>query len=180
MKKFILALFIFLPCMAFAQTTKKDSIWAPMRFFIGQWTGKSEGTADKGVYERTYKPVLNDNFIEVNNKTTFEPTAEQPKGEVHEDMGFISYDKSKKKFVLRQFHIESFVNTYVMDSISPDHKTMVFVSDQIENIKPGWRARETYNIINENEFVETFELAEPNKDFEVYKQGRMTRLATGR
>ena len=34
------------------------------------------------------------------------------KGEVHEHMGMLSYDKARKQIVLRQFHVESFVTTY--------------------------------------------------------------------
>ena len=70
-------------------------------------------------------------------------------------------------FVLRQFHIEGFVNQYRIESISLDKKTIVFISESIENIPPGFRAKETYQILNENEFTETFELAEPGKDFEI-------------
>jgi len=54
------------------------------------------------------------------------------------------------------------VNQYKLDSISPDKRTIVFLSENIENIASGWKAKETYNLLNENEFIETFELAEPN------------------
>ncbi|MBS4041650.1 MAG: hypothetical protein KGZ81_13765 [Flavobacteriales bacterium] len=166
-KLFILLLF---PTFIQAQTTKQDSIWKPMKFFIGQWTGTGESEAGKGEYERVYNFVLGNQFIETKNKTTYPPTDKKPKGEVHEDIGYISYDKGRKKFVLRQFHIESFVNTYILDSILPDNRTIVFITEQIENIPTGWKARETYKIINDNEFVEIFELAEPNKDFFIYSQ----------
>ena len=61
------------------------------------------------------------------------------------------YDKARKTMVLRQFHIEGFVNQYVSEPIS-DPKTMVFVSEAIENIAPGWRAKEIYRIYGEDEF----------------------------
>lgn len=77
--------------------------------------------------------------------------------------------------MLRQFHVEGFVNQYVVSSISADRKTVVFETESIENIPPGWRARETYRILNENEFVETFELAQPGKEFAVYTENRFKR-----
>ncbi|GAB4578982.1 MAG: hypothetical protein Fur0022_17190 [Anaerolineales bacterium] len=40
----------------------------------------------------------------------------------------------------------------------------------------GWRARETYPILNPDEFTETFELAGPGKDFEIYSQSHLTRV----
>ncbi len=80
-----------------------------------------------------------------------------------------------KKFKLRQFHVESFVNEYSLDSISTDKKTLVFKSLALENIPKGWRARETYQLLNENEIEETFEIAEPNKDFELYSKVKLVR-----
>ncbi len=150
-------------------------MWLPLKSFIGKWTGESEGQPGKGKYERSYELVLNKKFIEVKNKSTYAPSTNNPKGEVHEDHGFISYDKSRKAFVLRQFHIEGFVNQYKMESISPDAKTIVFISESIENIPHGFRAKETYQIINDHEFTETFELAEPGKDFELYSRATLKR-----
>lgn len=60
---------------------------------------------------------------------------------------------------MRQFHIEGFVNQYKLDSISPDKKTIVFISENIENIPAGWRAKENCDLTRDNEFTETFELA---------------------
>ena len=77
---------------------------------------------------------------------------------------------------MRQFHIEGFVNQYKIESISPDGKSIIFISESIENIPAGFRARETYQMINENEFTETFELAEPGKDFELYSKATLKRL----
>jgi hypothetical protein len=63
---------------------------------------------------------------------------------VHEDWGFISYDNRRKTFVYRQFHIEGFVNQYALESLSPDSQSFTFVSECIQNIPTGWRAKETY------------------------------------
>lgn len=129
----------------------------------------------KGLYERTYQFILNKNFIEIKNKSTYTPTDKNPAGEVHEDIGYFSYDKTLKKFKLRQFHIEGFINEFVLDSISADKKTMVFISVAIENIPKGFRARETYFLKSENEIEEIFELAGPGKDFEVYSKVKLVR-----
>lgn len=85
----------------------------------------------------------------------------------------MSFDKSRKKFVFRQFHVEGFVNQYVMTST--DVKTIVFASESIENIPAGFRARETYKILGPDEFTEVFEIAEPGKEFEVYSEGHFKR-----
>lgn len=49
--------------------------------------------------------------------------------------------KGRKTFVLRQFHIEGFVNQFKIESISPDGKTIIFISESIENIPVGYRQR---------------------------------------
>ena len=77
--------------------------------------------------------------------------------------------------MLRQFHVESFVIQYRVDSVSPDKKTIVFISESIENIPSGYRAKETYRLINDDEIEETFEIAEPNKDFAVYSKVKLVR-----
>jgi hypothetical protein len=90
-------------------------------------------------------------------------------------MSVISYESMRKRFVFRQFHTEGFVNTYAQEPTN-DEKTMVFVSEGIENIPAGWRARETYRILNDNEFTERFELAEPGREFEVYSEAHLKRV----
>jgi hypothetical protein len=45
----------------------------------------------------------------------------------------------------------------------------------IKNIPVGFRAKETYLITGENEFTETFEIAEPGKEFEVYSKATLKR-----
>ncbi|UCF58842.1 MAG: hypothetical protein JSV15_07290 [Candidatus Bathyarchaeota archaeon] len=109
----------------------------------------------------------NGKFLQARNKSTFAPQAKNPKGEVHEDIGFFSYDSNRERFVLRQFHVEGFVNQYILQNLAEDGKTMVFVTESIENIPSGWRAKETYKVLNDDEFTEVFKLAAPGKDFEV-------------
>ena len=113
---------------------------------------------------------MNETFIRVRNKSVYPPQEKNPKGETHEDFGLFSYDGNRKKHVLRQFHVEGFVNQYVEDTIAPDGKKMVFVTEAIENIPAGWRARETHQVLNDNEFTERFELAAPREEFKLYSE----------
>ncbi|HEX6892004.1 MAG TPA: hypothetical protein VF141_14955 [Chryseolinea sp.] len=174
--KYLFALLLIVPQLSFAQLTKQDSVWMPFRHLIGTWVGTGEGVDGKGTYERSYQLVLNKKYIEMRNKTVYAPTKENPKGYVHEDFGVISYDKVRKTFVLRQFHIEGFVNQYVLESISPDGKTIVFVTESIENIPKGWRCRETYTLNAANEFSEAFDMAGPDKNFEPYTHATFKRI----
>ena len=157
--------------MSAAQTA--TDTWAPLRFLLGTWEGTSSGRPGDGTVRREYRFALSGQFIEVRNTSTYAPQPRNPNGERHEDVGYISYDKTRKTFVLRQFHVEGFVNTYV--AAIDVSKAVVFTSESIENIPAGWRARETYVVVGPDEFEETFELAEPSKDFEVYTRARFKR-----
>lgn len=164
-----------LPAQETASAATKPDPWAPVRFLLGQWEGTAHGDPGTGTAVRTYAFVLNNRYIEVRNQSTYPPQEKNPKGEVHHDWGMFSYDRGAKKLVLRQFNIEGFVNHYVLDSVSADGRTVVFVTAAIENIPPGWRGRETYTWVSDDEFTERFELAEPGKEFAPYSESRFRR-----
>lgn len=168
-KILVLVLVVAIFCLAgLAQAPTPKDVWQPFKVFLGSWKGQGSGEPGTGDYERSYRFIFNERFIEVKNRSSWRPTAQNPPGEIHEDLGYISYDKARKTFVLRQFHIEGFVNQYRLESISEDGRRIVFVSEAIENIAPGWRAKETYQIAGRDEFTETFELAPPGQEFAAY------------
>lgn len=174
--KYLIAFLLIVPQLSFGQLTKQDSVWLPFKHFIGTWTGTGEGVDGKGTYERSYEFALNKRYIQMKNKTVYVPTKENPKGYIHEDFGTISFDKMRKTFVFRQFHIEGFVNQYVLESISPDGKTITFVTESIENIPKGYRCRESYTLNDANEISEAFDMAEPGKEFETYTKASFKKL----
>jgi hypothetical protein len=144
-------------------------------FFLGVWTGTGQGQPGVSTVERSYERVLNDRFLYVRNRSVYAPQAANPQGEVHEDWGFLSYDKARATVILRQFHGEGFVNQYALESITPDGQTLVLVTEQIENIAAGWRAKETYHLLGPDAFREVFELAAPGQDFAVYSESHLRR-----
>jgi hypothetical protein len=152
-----------------------DDIWQPLRYFEGNWTGTGRGEPGTAIVNRDYSFILSGRYLQVRSESKWEPTEKNPEGEVHTEMGMFSYDKARKLFVLRVFHVEGFVNQYVQDLQATKGVDLRFMSEAIENISPGWRARESYRILGPDEFVETFELAEPGKDFELYTESRLKR-----
>jgi hypothetical protein len=148
-----------------------------VRFLAGRWSGSSEGQAGKGSVTRVYEPILSGRFLHERNRSEYHAQAANPKGEVHEHWSVLSYDKIRQTVVLRQFHVEGFVNTYRLLAPAGADKRLVFESDEIENLPAGWKARETYERLSDDEFTETFELAAPGKAFEVYGKSRLLRAA---
>ena len=81
---------------------------------------------------------------------------------------YFSYDKNRQKNVLREFHVEGYVNQYVLEAWDPERGKIVFRTEAIENIPPGWQARTTYEILGENAFRETFDLAGPGQEMSCF------------
>jgi hypothetical protein len=157
------------------EPSSPTDVWAPLRFFVGSWKGGGEGTPGTGTGEEAFVFILRGTYLQVRNKAVFDPQAKNPTGEVHEDWGVFSYDKARKTFVLRSFHVEGFVNEYVLENPATDAKTFVFVSESIENIPAGVRARLTYRILDRDTFEQTFDLARPGQEFTCYSKGIMKR-----
>jgi hypothetical protein len=147
----------------------------PLAFLIGRWEGTSEGQPGAAKVQREYSRILNSRFIRTQNQSIYPPQEKNPNGETHEDLGIFSFDTSRRRAILRQFHVEGFVNQYVAD-LDPQLGKLVFTSEAIENIPPGWRARETYVVLGPDEFEEVFELAGQGKPFELYSRARLKRV----
>lgn len=161
--------------LAGASQTDAASNLSLVQPFVGKWQGTSEGQPGTGTLTREYRLVLGNRFIEETSRSVYLAQEKNPKGEIHEHRSFLSFDRARKTVIFRQFHIEGFVNQYVLE---PPTKpgTLVFISEAIENIPKGYRARETYTFISETEFEEVFEIAEPGKDFALYSKARLKRI----
>lgn len=172
---FVVLLFIACSNNAHCENTTPDP-WQPVRFLIGNWQGTASGQAGAGTVTRSYGFILSDRFIEERNMSTYPPQAKNTKGEVHHHMGILSFDRKRKTVMLRQFHEESFVNLYALNPAAGKPTVLVFESESFENFDNSWKAKETYEIISSDEFIETFELAPPGKPFEVYSRNHFKRV----
>ncbi len=145
-------------------TMQSGPYWTPLRYFEGVWNGAGDGIGGRSKVDRAYRFVLDGHFLHMTTKAVFPKQEKNPEGAVHQDWGMISYDAGREKFVLREFHSEKYVNTYVAE-LSEDGRTIVFTTEHIENIPKGWRARVTMKILDPEHFEEIFELAPVDQDF---------------
>lgn len=143
--------------------------------FLGTWKGEGQGQPGTSHVERSYEPALGGRFLVARNTSRYEPQPKNPKGETHQDVGWYSFDDDASTVVLRQFHGEGFVSQYVAPASALAGEVLVFNTVTIENIPPGWRARETFTFHGPDAFDELFELAEPGKAFETYSLNRLRR-----
>ena len=154
---------------------EKPDQWQPVRFFVGRWTGTTDGQPGHGTVERSYEFILRDQFIQEHSTSTYPAQERNKTGEVHHHMSIISYDRDRNTLMLRQFHVEGFVNLYALNRSASTPKHLLFESEHFENFNNSWKAKETYDIISPGEFIETFELAPPGKPFEVYSRNHLKR-----
>ncbi len=160
-----LAIFLILSAVfLISQEEAKIDVWKPLQFLEGSWFGRGAGSK----VTQEYQFVLNRKFLQMKTRAVFEPTEKKPEGEVHEDMGIFSYDQFRKKFVLRSFYVEGFVNQYILDNTSEYRKTLTFVTEQIENAPIGTKAKLIYKIINNDEMEQSFHVAWPGKEYSCY------------
>ena len=159
-----------------AQTAATPTGLERLKPLIGRWEGTTEGQPGTGTVTREYAFALNSRFIRVVHRSEYPAQPKNPKGEIHQDEGFFSFDRARKRLVFRQFHVESFVVQYLEDTEPSTPDKIVFASESIENIPAGYRAKETYLILGADEIEEVFELAATGKPFEVYSRTRLKRI----
>ena len=160
--------------LAQAQEQKPDT-WAPIRFLAGDWQGTATGEPGTGTAVRRYEFILNNRFLHERNTSAFPPQEKNKAGEVHEHWSLFSHDKKRKTILFRQFHQEGFVVTYALNPALSTPSKVVFESEQLENIPSSWKARETYELLSNNEFTETFDLAQGDKPYAVYSRNHFKR-----
>ena len=100
---------------------------------VGGWTGTSDGVFGKANVEKNGEFVLGGRFFRMTSRSVSD-------SEIHEDIGFFSFDERAETLVLREFRSEGYVNTYHLVESADD--SLVFESDRIENPpSPALRAR---------------------------------------
>jgi hypothetical protein len=147
----------------------QQNVFEPLNFVIGTWqgTGSGFGNATSKISSE-FNVMMGGKYIEIKNDSKFEPTDKKPEGENHIDWGMVSYDKSRKKIIYRQFNIEGYINQYVLnDSLTNDSK-LVFETETIENFISGGKARWTVKKKSDNEIETIFDVSFPGKEFACY------------
>ena len=160
----------------FAQSENVTTKWEPFKYLIGKWEGSGAGKFGDSKIEQEYEYLMGGTYIIGKNRSTYEEQEKNPEGEIHDHWDIISYYKVKAKYVFRQFHAEDVINTFSPDSLIAAQGILEFESVWIENFIEGWKAKEVYKKINENEFVEIFYLAAPGKEYAEYIRNTFKRI----
>lgn len=155
--------------------SKPDS-WANVIFLIGSWQGATEGPAGEGSVSREYRLVLGDHFIRETSATAYSAHASEP-ASTTEQWSYLSFDRGRNRFVLRQFRGEGYIFEFLLDPAQSVGKKLVFESGRLENFRNKWRARLTLEPKGADQFIETFEFAPPDTHYELYSRTRLRRAS---
>jgi len=151
--------------------SKSHDRWAPFRPPMGHWKGVGHGPTGESVQETEWNLVLNGTFLQCKSSS-------KARGDHHQDIGLISYDQSRKKYVYRAFHSEGFVNRYLVE-LSSDRRKIVFTSEAIENGPQGLKAMEVIEFKN-GKLETTLKLASGVGPYEVCASRKLARVESER
>ena len=159
------------PLVAQEEEAADPDPWAPFRLLPGTWEGTIDGKLGTGRGVRRYEFVLDDLYLMARHASVRLPQEKSPAGDYHREMAVYSFDSERGVIVLRDFKVEGFVLIYDCE-VEP----MRFVcSTTAVESGAGWRARLTIDIESKFRLVETFELAPPGRELEVYFTNTWTR-----
>lgn len=121
---------------------------APLSRFVGNWAGSATGQSAEGTVQRSYEWVMQGRYLREVNISRYPAREAGKSDEVHEHWSMFSFDKARQTIVLRQFHVEGFVNTYRLAG-APGDTPLVFDSEAFENFSNSWKARESYEFVSD-------------------------------
>lgn len=173
MKKFLAVLVVLMSGLLFAQTGQEKDPWELLRFLEGRWAGQGEGMSGHSELTQDYHFILNGQFLQMKTRAVFKPQEKNPKGEIHEDMGLFSYDRARKKFIMRGFYVEGFVNRYVLGRVSEDGKTFIFETEDVENGPPGTKAKLEFKRMGAGELEQSFYVAFPGSEYSCFSVNKL-------
>jgi len=110
----LVPVFVLLSTAAMAQDQGdgKDQ-WASVRVLEGVWEGNGAGFGQTSTVTHTWRFVLDGNFLQLSTKSVTD-AAEDGDGEIHEDVGYVSWSEGDETLRFRQFLSEGFVNSFTI------------------------------------------------------------------
>jgi len=144
---------------------------------IGRWEGTGTGFGNStSVVTAEYIWILNKQFLEVKHHAEFEPTDQNAEGEVHDDLGIISFNKERNVVVFRQYHNEGYFNEYVLNDSLSSPTQLIFESERIENFVPGGRAQFTINVQGTDKIQTVFDVGFPGREMACFGTNELKKV----
>jgi len=147
--------------------------WSGFRPLEGRWTGEGEGFGSVSDVTHEWGLALEGHFLQLQTVSTVRAAAGD--GEVHEDVGFLSFDTDRSSYVFRQFLSEGYVNTFDVSILEGENLKILFAARESESAG-GMRAQMRLEMLSDSEYEMVLDLAMPGKDFSACQTMRMKRV----
>jgi hypothetical protein len=141
-----------------AEEAKVSEALKPLRFLVGDWTGKGGSKTEQGMGAFSFQFELQGAVLVRRNVADYPATAQKPAVH-HEDLMVIYSDPQTKSLQATYFDNEPHVIHYAVE-MSADGDTVTFVSDEAAS-QPRFRL--TYRKTGDDTVAGRFEIAPPGK-----------------
>ena len=146
---------------AMAEESKVSEALKPLRFLVGDWTGKGGSKAEQGMGAFSFQFEVQGTVLVRRNVADYPATAQRPAVH-HEDLMVIYSDPQTKGLQAMYFDNEPHVIHYAVE-VSRDGDSVTFVSDESSN-QPRFRL--SYRRMGDGTVAGKFEIAAPGKSDE--------------
>jgi len=143
-------------------------------WLVGDWTGNTTDQRTQGELHLSVSYQLDKHVILFRGDTTLQATKTSPPAK-ESWLGVLTPDRRVGGFLLRMFSSTGFITRYRLTVDGPETHINPEGGDQPP---PGWLFRTVIKRTNLQEFVETVQVAPPNKSFFDYYTAKLNRLTT--
>ena len=143
-------------------------------WLVGDWSGKTTDQKTQGELHLSVSYQLDKRVILFRGETTLAaPKTSAPMKESW--LGILTPDRQAGGFLLRMFSSMGFITRY---RLTVDGAETHINPEGGDQPPPGWLFRTVIKKTNPQEFVETVQVAPPNKSFFDYYTAKLNRLTT--
>jgi hypothetical protein len=152
----------------FASAQAPPAAWKPfqeMEFLVGSWSGATEGVPGTGGRFERWQWEFGRSFLVVKATTIFPGRDGKPE-ERHEEIGYYSYDRDRRRYTAVYFLSEGIRGLSDVEILGDG--SLRLTSTALENYEPGAKTRRTIQKKSPTEIVHTLEIQLPGRDWVVY------------
>ena len=155
-----------------------QAAYSALEQFNGKWRGVGAGKWGTSSSEKLFAPILDGKAMCRVGSSVYPIQERNPKGELHKAHSLIALVKGGAELTLTEYDNEGFIARYVLDLTSSEaNESWVFELVSGDNLPPQFRARLTFHVPKEDQYVETFELNFDGKGYVKYLTNKLTRVS---
>jgi hypothetical protein len=146
--------------------------FSALDWLVGEWTGKTTDRKAPGEIRLSVSYELDNQVMLLRGEASFQATKTSPATK-ETWLGVLSAGRGPGTFLLRAFSSTGFITQYRVTAEGPE---IYFNPEGGEQPPPGWLFRTVIRRTDPQEFVETVQVAPPNKTFFDYYTAKLSRI----